>query len=123
MNWGDGSANAIVSTLLSPEFISHTYAAVITNYTVTITETNGCTVTGLAIMEEPANTSLQIPIGGATHTCAPDVLLFTNSSVDLSFNTTFVWNFADGFPVETYSDTNQGPRQVGSNRPRRISSF
>lgn len=74
INWGDGSANTTVASLISPAFISHTYAAVITNYTVTVTETNGCTITGLVVLEEPVNDSIQIPIGGVTQTCAPDVL-------------------------------------------------
>ncbi|MDC1221905.1 hypothetical protein N8Z47_04480 [Salibacteraceae bacterium] len=45
INWGDGSANTTVASLISPAFISHTYAAVITNYTVTtsklITDSGG----------------------------------------------------------------------------------
>lgn len=108
INWGDGTANTTVASLISPAFISHTYAANIANYTVTITETNGCTITGLVVMEEPVNASIQIPIGGVTQTCAPDLLIFTNSSTDVSTNTTFTWDFGDGSPLETFGDTNAG---------------
>lgn len=110
INWGDSTANTTVASLISPAFISHTYAAAIANYTVTITESGagGCVITGLVVMEEPVNASIQIPMGGVTQTCAPDNLIFTNSSTDASSNTTFIWNFGDGSPTETYGDTNAG---------------
>lgn len=110
INWGDGTANTTVASLVPPAFVSHTYAATIDNYTVTITESGagGCTITGLVVMEEPVNASIQIPIGGVTQTCAPDELIFTNNSTDVSSNTVFTWDFGDGSPIETYGDTNQG---------------
>jgi len=43
-----------------------------------------------------------------TQTCAPDLLIFTNSSTDVSTNTTFTWDFGDGSPLETFGDTNAG---------------
>ena len=68
INWGDGSANTTVTSLISPAFVSHVYAAVIGNYTVTIVEagTRGCVITGLVVLEEPVNASMQIPLGGVT---------------------------------------------------------
>ena len=74
INWGDGTANTTVASLISPAYISHTYAANIANYTVTITESGagGFVITGLVVMEEPVNASIQIPFGGVTQTCAPD---------------------------------------------------
>lgn len=109
IDWGDGSPTTSVASLISPAFISHTYAATIANYTVTITETSTtCVITGLVVMEEPVNASIQIPIGGVTQTCAPDELIFTNSSTDVSANTVFTWDFGDGSPIEVYGDTNAG---------------
>ena len=108
INWGDGSANTTVASLISPAFVSHVYAAVIGNYTVTITEagTGGCVITGLVVLEEPVNASMQIPLGGVTQICAPGTLFFTNTSTDVSSNTEFTWDFGDGSPIETYGDTN-----------------
>lgn len=109
IDWGDGSGVTNVASLISPAFVSHTYAAAVANYTVTITEPGtGCVITGLVVLEEPVNASIQIPIGGVTQTCAPDVLIFTNSSTDVSSNTTFEWDFGDGSPVLTFGDTNAG---------------
>ncbi|GAB5538734.1 MAG: hypothetical protein Salg2KO_08370 [Salibacteraceae bacterium] len=110
INWGDGSANTTVGSLVPPAFISHTYAAAINNYTVTVTETGGnnCVITGLVVMEEPVNASIQIPIGGVTQACAPATLIFQNSSTDVSSTTTFEWDFGDGSPIEVYGDTNAG---------------
>jgi len=109
IDWGDGSANTTVASLISPAFLSHTYVAAIDNYTVTITDTtNNCTITGLVVMEEPVNASIQIPIGGVTQICAPDDMVFTNSSTDVSQNTVFTWDFGDGSAIVTYGDTNAG---------------
>lgn len=109
IDWGDGSPNTPVASLVPPAFVSHNYAAAIANYTVTITETSsGCVITGTVVMEEPVNASIQIPIGGVTQTCAPADLSFTNSSTDVSINTTFIWDFGDGTPVQTFDETNAG---------------
>lgn len=76
IDWGDGSPNSVITGLVPPAFISHTYAAGIANYNVTITDTtNNCVINGLVVMEEPVNASIQIPIGGVTQTCAPADLI------------------------------------------------
>lgn len=109
IDWGDGSPNSVITGLVPPAFISHTYAAGIANYNVTITDTtNNCVINGLVVMEEPVNASIQIPIGGVTQTCAPADLIFTNSSTDVSQNTTFVWDFGDGSPLLTFGPANAG---------------
>jgi gliding motility-associated-like protein len=109
IDWGDGSPNTVVNGLVPPNFISHTYTAAIANYNVTIQDTtNNCTINGLVVMEEPVNASIQIPIGGVTQTCAPADLIFTNSSTDVSQNTTFTWDFGDGSPIQTFGPGNAG---------------
>lgn len=109
IDWGDGSPFTSAPSLIPPAFISHTYTAAIANYTLTLTDaTNACSLTGLVVMEEPVNASIQIPIGGVTQTCAPDDLIFTNSSTDVSPNTVFTWDFGDGSPILTFGDTNAG---------------
>ncbi len=59
-------------------------------------------------MEEATNASIQIPVGGLTQACAPQVMEFINSSTNTSTTTTFIWNFGDGSPNETYDYTNLG---------------
>ncbi len=109
INWGDGTANTVVNSIIPPAYVSHTYAAAIANYTVTITDTtNNCVATGLVVMEKPVNASIQIPIGGVTQTCAPNDLIFLNSSTDVSQNTTFTWDFGDGSPILTFGSANAG---------------
>jgi gliding motility-associated-like protein len=109
IDWGDGTPNSAAASLIPPSFISHTYAATIANYTLTLTDaTNGCSLTGLVVMEKPVNASIQIPIGGVTQTCAPSDLIFNNSSTDVSSNTNFTWNFGDGSPILNFGDTNAG---------------
>ncbi len=109
VDWGDGSPLSTGTGLVPPNFISHTYTATTANYTVVFTETaTGCVVTGLVVMEEPVNASIQIPIGGVTQVCAPGTIEFTNSSTDVSSNTVFTWDFGDGSPILTFGDTNAG---------------
>ena len=109
IDWGDGSPPTTGASLVPPTFVSHNYAAAIANYTVTFTELGtGCVVTGMVVMEEPVNASIQIPIGGVTQICAPGDILFTNSSTDVSSNTVFTWDFGDGTPPLIFGDTNLG---------------
>ncbi|MEX2597515.1 MAG: PKD domain-containing protein [Salibacteraceae bacterium] len=109
IDWGDGSPNTVVNGLVPPAFVSHTYAAAISNYNLTITDTtNNCVINGLVVMEEPVNASIQIPVGGVTQTCAPDDLIFTNTSTDVSNNTEFTWDFGDGSPILTFGPGNAG---------------
>ncbi|TRX53378.1 T9SS type B sorting domain-containing protein [Fulvivirga sp. M361] len=110
IDWGDGSTLQSGTELAPPAFISHTYAAAVANYDVIFTEVGtGCVVTGLVVMEEPVNASIQIPIGGVTQGCASITTYeFTNSSTDVSQNTTFTWDFGDGSPPQVYDHTNAG---------------
>lgn len=109
IDWGDGSPVTAGVGLAPPNFVSHVYTAAIANYTLTFTEPGtGCVVIGLVVMEEPVNASIQIPIGGVTQVCAPDLIEFLNSSTDVSANVVFTWDFGDGSPIETYGDTNAG---------------
>ena len=110
IDWGDGSPVTNGASLVPPAFVSHTYTAAVANYTLTFTELGGtnCVITGTVVMEEPVNASIQIPIGGVTQICAPGDMLFTNSSTDVSSNTTFTWDFGDGSPIQTFGDTNAG---------------
>lgn len=109
VDWGDGSPMDAGPDLIPPAFISHLYPATIDTFVVTFTETgSGCVITGVVVMEEPVNASIQIPIGGVTYTCAPGTLDFLNSSTDVSGTTTFWWDFGDGSPIEVYDSSNVG---------------
>ena len=109
IDWGDGSPIESGGSLVPPNAINHVYAATVDIFTVTFTETStGCTVTGTLIMEEATNASIQIPVGGLTQACAPQDMEFINSSTNTSTTTTFIWDFGDGSPNETYDHTNLG---------------
>lgn len=109
IDWGDGSPIQNGPGLVPPNAVYHVYGATVDIYTVTFTETStGCTVTGTVVMEEATNASIQIPVGGLTQACAPQVMEFINSSTNTSTTTTFIWNFGDGSPNETYDYTNLG---------------
>ncbi len=107
IDWGDGSPVTSGAQWLSPTPISHTYTAGVNTYTITITETSsGCVITGTVVMEEATSASIQIPVGGLTQACAPQLMEFTNSSTNVSTNTTFTWNFGDGSPPLVFDHTN-----------------
>lgn len=107
INWGDGSALQTGSSWNSPTPITHLYAPAVATYTVTVTEiSSGCTVTGTVVMEQGTSASIQIPVGGLTQACAPQVMEFTNSSTNVSPNTVFTWDFGDGSPPLTFDHTN-----------------
>lgn len=109
IDWGDGSATTSGTGIIPPNYVSHTYAATIDTFVVTLTTTNpSCTVTGTVVMEEPVNASIQIPIGGVTQICAPGDIEFVNSSTDVSPTTTFTWDFGDGTPPITFDYSNLG---------------
>lgn len=110
INWGDGTANTVGGAYAANSLINHTYnSATPDTFVITITiPSQGCVLTGLAVMEKPVNASIQIPIGGVTTACAPKALLFTNSSTDVSETTWFTWNFGDGTPPVTFNYTNAG---------------
>lgn len=109
IDWGDGSPIQSGTSLVPPAVITHTYAATVDIYNVTFIETStGCTINGVVIMEEATNASIQIPVGGLTQACAPQDMDFINSSTNTSSTTTFVWDFGDGSPTETYDYTNLG---------------
>ncbi|MFM7726894.1 MAG: PKD domain-containing protein [Flavobacteriales bacterium] len=109
INWGDGSPVTSGSSWGPPTFQNHLYAAAVTTYTVTITETStGCTVIGTVVMEEATSASIQIPVGGVTQACAPQTMEFINSSTNVSGTTQFTWDFGDGSPPLSFNSTNLG---------------
>ncbi|MCC6542112.1 MAG: PKD domain-containing protein [Flavobacteriales bacterium] len=109
IDWGDGSPLHSGASLVAPQTVSHVYASAVATYTVVFTETStGCTVTGTLVMEESTSASIQIPVGGLTQVCAPEAVLFTNSSTNVSPNTVFTWDFGDGSPLLTFDHTNSG---------------
>lgn len=109
INWGDGSPLQSGASLIAPQTVSHVYASAVAEYTIVFTETaTGCVVTGTLVMEESTSASIQIPVGGLTQVCAPEAVLFTNSSTNVSPNTTFTWDFGDGSPLLTFDHTNWG---------------
>ncbi|MFM1931332.1 MAG: hypothetical protein RL226_635, partial [Bacteroidota bacterium] len=109
INWGDGSPETTGASWNTPAVISHVYTATVNTYTVTITETStGCVVTGSMVMEESSSASIQIPVGGLTQACAPQLMEFINSSTNVSENTIFTWDFGDGSPTQTFDYTNLG---------------
>lgn len=109
IDWGDGSPIHTGASLVAPQTVSHVYASAVAEYTVVFTEiATGCTVTGTLVMEESTSASIQIPVGGLTQVCAPEAVLFTNSSTNVSPNTTFTWDFGDGSPLLTFDHTNWG---------------
>ena len=97
INWGDGSAITTGASLIPPAYIQHTYIAVVDTYNIVITDiATGCVVSGVVVLEEPVNASIQIPLGGVTQVCAPHPIDFINSSTNVSPTTTFTWDFGDG---------------------------
>jgi len=109
IDWGDGSPTQSGASLVPPATINHVYGATVDLYNLTFIETaTGCTVNGIVVMEEATNASIQIPVGGLTQACAPQDMEFINSSTNTSTTTTFIWNFGDGSPTETYDYTNLG---------------
>jgi gliding motility-associated-like protein len=107
IDWGDGSPITSGASWNPPTFQSHNYAAAVDTFTVTITETSsGCVVTGVVVMEEATSASIQIPVGGLTQACAPQMMEFINSSTNVSETTVFTWDFGDGSPILTFDHTN-----------------
>lgn len=110
IDWGDGSPVTAGGPQPANTPIVHNYAAVIDTFIVTITTDTGvpCVMTGVVVMEEPVNASIQIPIGGVTTACAPATLDFINSSTDVSPTTWFTWDFGDGSAPVVFDYTNGG---------------
>ncbi|HLC83582.1 MAG TPA: PKD domain-containing protein, partial [Bacteroidia bacterium] len=110
IDWGDGSPVDAGGPQPANTPIVHNYAVALDTFIVTITTNTGvpCVLTGVVVMEEPVNASIQIPIGGVTTACAPATLQFINSSTDVSPTTTFIWDFGDGSPPLTFDYTNAG---------------
>ncbi|MFN0032748.1 MAG: PKD domain-containing protein [Flavobacteriales bacterium] len=107
IDWGDGSPLTTGMSWAPPTFISHTYAAAVDTFIVVITEVNsGCETTGVLIMEEASSASIQIPVGGLTQACAPQVMEFINSSTNVSETTVFTWDFGDGTAPLVFDYTN-----------------
>ncbi len=109
IDWGDGSPLYSGASLAPPQTVSHVYSSAVDEFTIVFTEVaTGCVVTGTLVMEESSSASIQIPVGGLTQVCAPEAVLFTNSSTNVSPNTVFTWDFGDGSPIATYDHTNWG---------------
>ncbi|UTW65868.1 PKD domain-containing protein [bacterium SCSIO 12643] len=109
INWGDGSPNSTGASLTPPAFVQHTYTATVDTFNISITDNStGCTINGVVVLEEPVNSSIQIPLGGVTVVCAPSPIDFINSSTNVSPTTTFTWDFGDGTPPLIFDHTNAG---------------
>ncbi len=109
VNWGDGTANSSGVNLIPPAFISHTYAAAIDTFPVTITTSSpACTISGVAVMELTPSASIQIPLGSPVYGCTPASFNFKNSSTNVSKTTRFTWSFGDGTPIQTFNYSNGG---------------
>lgn len=107
IDWGDGTPITTGTSWNSPSIINHLYVEAVETYTLTITEiSTGCVITGTLVMEEASSASIQIPVGGLTQACAPQVMEFINSSTNVSDNTTFTWDFGDGSAPLTFDHTN-----------------
>lgn len=107
IDWGDGSTPTTGTSWSPPTFQNHVYTATVDTFVVTITEiATGCVVTGVVVMEEATSASIQIPVGGLTQACAPQMMEFINSSTNVSETTVFTWNFGDGSPILTFDHTN-----------------
>lgn len=107
IDWGDGSPVTTGSSWSPPTFQNHVYSAAVDTFIVTITEiSSGCVVTGVVVMEEATSASIQIPVGGLTQACAPQMMEFINSSTNVSETTVFTWDFGDGSPLLTFDHTN-----------------
>ena len=120
IDWGDGSPLTTGSSWSPPTFQNHVYAATVDTFNVVITElSTGCVVTGVVVMEKATSASIQIPVGGLTQACAPQMMEFINSSTNVSETTIFTWDFGDGSPILTFDHTNwlqtlQHTYQVGT---------
>jgi PKD repeat protein len=107
IDWGDGSPVTSGASWAPPAFQTHIYLAAVDTFTVTITETStGCVISGVIVMEEASSASIQIPVGGLTQACAPQMMEFINSSTNVSETTMFTWDFGDGSPILTFDHTN-----------------
>lgn len=107
IDWGDGSPASTGTSWISPGFIQHFYVSTVDTFNVVITELNtGCIVNGVLIMEEATSASIQIPVGGLTQACAPQVMEFINSSTNVSETTIFTWDFGDGTAPLVFDYTN-----------------
>ena len=85
IDWGDGSAVSTGTTWASPTVIQHTYAAAVDTFVVSIVEGGtGCALTGVVVMEQPTNASIQVPGNATTQVCAPASVEFINSSTSSS---------------------------------------
>lgn len=109
IDWGDGSAIENGGAWVSPDIINHIYPSAVDTFIVVITEpSSGCSIEGVVVMEESSSASIQIPVGGLTQSCAPEVMEFINSSTNVSQTTSFTWDFGDGSPPLTFDYTNWG---------------
>jgi len=107
VDWGDGTPNSSGASWNTPAAINHLYTAAVDTFVVVISQTaTGCSIQGVVVMEQSSSASIQIPVGGLTQSCAPQVMEFINSSTNVSETTMFTWDFGDGTPILTFDHTN-----------------
>jgi gliding motility-associated-like protein len=107
INWGDGSSSSGGGYTPGGANPSHIYGTVVDTLVVTITiNGTGCVITGVVVLEELVSAAIQIPNGGITKACAPQVMNFFNASTNVSATTKFRWDFGDGSPNEYYDASN-----------------
>ena len=107
IDWGDGSPVTTGVTWTSPTVLQHTYLAAVDTFVVSVSEGGtGCSITGVVVMEQPTNASIQIPGNATTQVCAPASVEFVNSSTNVSETTQFTWNFGDGSPLIQFGASN-----------------
>lgn len=109
VDWGDGNTSSGAGYTPGGANPSHIYSVVVDTLVVTITiPGTGCVLTGVVVMEELVSAAIQIPNGGITKACAPQLMEFLNASTNVSATTWFTWQFGDGSPNETYDVSNWG---------------
>lgn len=116
IDWGDGSANSTGTSLVSPNFESHTYSSTTDTFNISISS-GSCSVDGVVVMERNPLASIQLPSGDDNFGCTPVAFRYINSSTQVSQTTDFVWDYGDGSQVENYDHTNLGDTLTHTYQP------
>jgi PKD repeat protein len=107
LDFGDGTTPVSGAGLVPPNFITHTYAAAVDTFIVTLTS-GACTVTGVVVLETTPSASIEIPSGNPLFGCTPATFSFRNGSTNVSQTTRFTWTFGDNSPPLLFDHTNLG---------------